>query len=449
MVVLLRPKGTRSKLGRHVCKPHRLQDHSITVVVKLTQPCATPANCAKLASKASLLLLSSGYGSRFTQTVGRNHYFSKEARIRVYVPTRLLSTTSTRSVFGFLNRIIKTALPDSEMNKRAAPGVNATASPPKKRKTDNVQKFYAVQAGFRPGVYMTYAECSAQTAGFRGAVFKSFTSRSDAEAFAEGKKVAASSDEPERFYAVAVGNPTGIYTDWNEAALAIKGVKGPKYKRFGTRMEAVVYIKQHGSREAIEALGETYAAAPVESSVSPTPVVASAKKTASKTAAKKAEPGVQRPAEDVLQIYTDGSSLANGKAGSRAGVGVYFGDGDPRNVSERLVGDPQTNQRAELMAMLRALEIAPLEQTVQIISDSQYSIKCVTQWAIGWKQKGWKTATGEDVKNQDIIRAVLDKMDERTKTGANTYFHWVKGHASDRGNVAADRLAVRGAKMAC
>ncbi|KJK91959.1 hypothetical protein H633G_04174 [Metarhizium anisopliae BRIP 53284] len=428
---------------------HPNKDGYLCHGLELTQPCATPANCAKLASKPLLLLLSCGYGSRFTQTVGRNHYFSKEARIRVYVPTRLLSTTSTRSVFGFLNRIIKTALPDSEMNKRAAPGVNATASPPKKRKTDNVQKFYAVQAGFRPGVYMTYAECSAQTAGFRGAVFKSFTSRSDAEAFAEGKKVAASSDEPERFYAVAVGNPTGIYTDWNEAALAIKGVKGPKYKRFGTRMEAVVYIKQHGSREAIEALGETYAAAPVEFPVSPTPVVASAKKTASKTAAKKAEPGVQRPAEDVLQIYTDGSSLANGKAGSRAGVGVYFGDGDPRNVSERLVGDPQTNQRAELMAMLRALEIAPLEQTVQIISDSQYSINCVTQWAIGWKHKGWKTATGENVKNQDIIRAVLDKMDERTKTGANTYFHWVKGHASDRGNVAADRLAVRGAKMAC
>ncbi|KHN98254.1 RNase H domain protein [Metarhizium album ARSEF 1941] len=335
------------------------------------------------------------------------------------------------------------------MNKRAAPGLNATTSPPKKRKTDNVQKFYAVQAGFRPGVYMTYAECSAQTAGFKGAVFKSFTSRSDAEAFAAGKKVAASSDEPERFYAVAVGNPTGIYTDWNEAALAIKGVKGPKYKRFGTRTEAAVYIRQFGSREAVEALGETYAAAAVDSGLTPTLVAGPAKKMTSRAAAKKAEPGVQRPAEDVLQIYTDGSSLANGRAGSRAGVGVYFGDGDVRNVSERLAGDPQTNQRAELMAMLRALEIAPAEQTVQIISDSQYSINCVTQWALGWKQKGWKTATGENVKNQDIIRAVLDKMEERTKAGANTYFHWVKGHASDRGNVAADRLAVRGAKMTC
>ncbi|KAG6038100.1 hypothetical protein E4U41_004550 [Claviceps citrina] len=334
------------------------------------------------------------------------------------------------------------------MNKRSSSGRSPAATPPKKRKTDNGPKYYAVQAGFRPGVYLTYAECSAQTAGFKGAVFKSFTSRSDAEAFAAGKKVAASSDDPERFYAVAVGNPTGIYTDWSEAAAAIKGVKGPKYKRFGTRKEAVAYIRQYGNRDAVEALGEFLPVSePVLALKSATSGATSAQKTTAKSAAARADPGVARPAEDVLQIYTDGSSLANGRTGARAGVGVYFGDADARNVSERLVGEPQTNQRAELMAMLRALEIAPIQQTVQIISDSQYSIKCVTQWALGWKSKGWKTATGEDVKNQDIIRAVLDKMDERTRAQSNTYFHWVKGHASDRGNMAADRLAVRGAKL--
>ncbi|KAL7933422.1 ribonuclease H-like domain-containing protein [Trichoderma chlorosporum] len=114
---------------------------------------------------------------------------------------------------------------------------------------------------------------------------------------------------------------------------------------------------------------------------------------------------------------------------------------------ERLIGDPQTNQRAELMAMQRALEIAPLEQHVRIHSDSQYSIKCITEWSIGWGQKNWLTASGEKVKNQDIIRAVLAKRDERTAAGGNTYFQWVKGHASNVGNIAADRLAVRGANL--
>ncbi|KJZ75608.1 hypothetical protein HIM_05071 [Hirsutella minnesotensis 3608] len=318
--------------------------------------------------------------------------------------------------------------------KRSAPAAAAPASAPKKRRTENMQKFYAVKAGFKPGVYLTYPECQKQTAGFKGAVFKSFVSREDAEAFAAGKKVAADSSEPEKFYAVAVGSPTGIYTDWNDAAAAIKGVKGPKYRRFATRDEAVAYIKQFGNKEAVEALGETVAEPTFELAIDARP-------------SKKKDVALPQMTGDVLRVYTDGSSLANGKAGSRAGVGVYFGDGDPRNVSERLEGDPQTNQRAELMAMLRALEIAPDYQTVQIVSDSQYSINCVTQWAAAWKVRDWMTATGEKVKNQDIIRALLARIEERAKVGGETYFQWVKGHASDRGNVAADRLAVRGAKI--
>lgn len=61
----------------------------------------------------------------------------------------------------------------AEMNKkRAAPGATSSASsaPSKKRKMDNVQKYYAVKAGATPGVYLTYAECQEQTAGYKGAL---------------------------------------------------------------------------------------------------------------------------------------------------------------------------------------------------------------------------------------------------------------------------------------
>jgi ribonuclease HI len=99
------------------------------------------------------------------------------------------------------------------------------------------------------------------------------------------------------------------------------------------------------------------------------------------------------------------------------------------------------------MAMLRALESVPAAQTVRINSDSQYSIKCVTEWPIGWNKKGWKTANNEDVKNHEIIRPILKKIDERAKAGGNTYFQWVKGHGTNIGNIAADRLAVMGANL--
>ncbi|KAI9170991.1 Ribonuclease H [Paramyrothecium foliicola] len=343
-----------------------------------------------------------------------------------------VSAAADLSIFRFLTSV--QANDAAIMNKRRDASAAAGASnPSKKRKVDSLPKFYAVKAGFLPGVYENYADCQAQTAGFKGALFKSFTSKEDAEAFVAGRKVASSSDEPPKFYAVAVGDPTGIFTDWSEASLSIKGVKGPKYKRFGTRLEAVDYIKQNGSREAIEAIGEKA-----------DPVAKPTKRT--KAAAKDAVVTIPVK-DDALRVYTDGSSPGNGRDGARAGVGVFFGINDPRNLSERLQGEPQTNQRAELMAALRAMEIVQQEQAICIISDSAYTIKCLTQWGPAWKSKNWVTASGAPVKNLDIIKPALEKIQERERAGARTDFKWVKGHDNDPGNEAADRLAKRGADL--
>jgi ribonuclease HI len=87
-----------------------------------------------------------------------------------------------------------------------------------------------------------------------------------------------------------------------------------------------------------------------------------------------------------------------------------------------------------------------LVQDVQITTDSQYSINCVTTWALGWEKKGWKTAKEEDVKNQDLVIAVREKLKLRESVGTQTVFKWVKGHSTNAGNMAADALAVKGAR---
>jgi ribonuclease HI len=87
----------------------------------------------------------------------------------------------------------------------------------------------------------------------------------------------------------------------------------------------------------------------------------------------------------------------------------------------------------------------PLEQSVRIFSDSKYAISCVTDWAAKWEENGWRTSAGP-VKNQDLVQAVLARMKLRKGQGGATEYTWVKGHAKDAGNVAADALAVRGAK---
>ena len=184
----------------------------------------------------------------------------------------------------------------------------------------------------------------------------------------------------------------------------------------------------------------------------------------------------------MLRIYTDGSSLRNGQAGARAGVGVFFGPQDPkydfpethpvytidwvargapppskkrrkltnwryRNVSEALKGSKQTNQRAELTAIQRALDIAPRHRDVTIYTDSKYSIDCVTNWYRNWVKNGWTNSKGKPVENKDIVQDIRAAIEERDSLGRGTFFVWVKGHANDEGNIQADRLAVDGARL--
>ena len=117
-----------------------------------------------------------------------------------------------------------------------------------------------------------------------------------------------------------------------------------------------------------------------------------------------------------------------------------------RNVSETLPGPRQTNQRAELTAIQRALEIVPKNRDVSIITDSRYAIDCVTSWYVNWRRNGWKTSAGKAVENKDLVENILAKIEERNSLRVQTLFEWIKGHVNQAGNVEADRLAVEGAR---
>ena len=116
-----------------------------------------------------------------------------------------------------------------------------------------------------------------------------------------------------------------------------------------------------------------------------------------------------------------------------------------RNVSEPLEGTPQTNQRAELTAIKRALQIVKKSQKVEIITDSNYSINCSTLWYKSWIKNGWKTTASGEVVNKDLVIDIRKLIDARDAAGVTTVLTWTKGHDNDPGNEAADRLAVAGA----
>lgn len=88
-----------------------------------------------------------------------------------------------------------------------------------------------------------------------------------------------------------------------------------------------------------------------------------------------------------------------------------------------------------------------VDQDIEIVTDSRYSMRCVTEWYKGWEKKGWVTTGNEEVKNKDLVQAIRAKIDDRDASGTKTLFQWVRGHNATPGNVEADKLAVKGASL--
>jgi ribonuclease HI len=131
-------------------------------------------------------------------------------------------------------------------------------------------------------------------------------------------------------------------------------------------------------------------------------------------------------------MYTDGACSGNPGPG---GWGALLLFGDHRR--ELSGGDPDTtNNRMELQAVIEGVKALKRRVPVTIYTDSTYVMKGMTEWIEGWKAKGWKTAARKPVKNEDLWRELDDVL-----AGHDVQWRWVKGHAGDPGNEAADALA--------
>lgn len=98
-----------------------------------------------------------------------------------------------------------------------------------------------------------------------------------------------------------------------------------------------------------------------------------------------------------------------------------------------------TNNRMELQAAIESLSALKEACEVTLTTDSVYVRDGITKWLPSWKQKGWKTASRQPVKNVDLWQA-LDAQRQRHRV----HWHWVKGHSGHRENEIADQLANRG-----
>lgn len=144
---------------------------------------------------------------------------------------------------------------------------------------------------------------------------------------------------------------------------------------------------------------------------------------------------------EMLQIWTDGSCLRNGRRNATSGVGIVQSEHGIRGLSTAVPGVRQTNNRAELYAVMYALCLVPGSSSVIIYTDSKYSIDCITIHSTKWKANGWRTTKGSSVEWTEIICYILLLIESRLEKGGSTSFVHVKGHSTDRNNNRADQLA--------
>jgi ribonuclease HI len=200
------------------------------------------------------------------------------------------------------------------------------------------------------------------------------------------------------FYAVARGREVGVFATWAECQQSVKGFKGALFCKTETREEAEAFVGQ-------------------------------GTKTLDRTLDK-----------DTVYVYTDGSCLHNGYKNASAGIGIFFGPGDPRNVSTTIKGK-QTNNTAELTALVVAYSILEKEiqegMQVTLVSDSEYAIRCVTSYGRKCETTGWP-----EIPNRELVQRAYGLYRDKP----NVHFLHVKAHTGKQdihsiGNAHADLLA--------
>lgn len=133
-------------------------------------------------------------------------------------------------------------------------------------------------------------------------------------------------------------------------------------------------------------------------------------------------------------LYTDGACSGNPGPGGYAAILIY------NNIEKEIVGGQKdtTNNKMEMMAVIKGLEMLKEPCEVEVYSDSAYVVNSIEKgWIYSWRKNGWKKADKKEVKNIYLWERLLKQLEIHKVT-----FNKVKGHAQDELNNRCDKLAV-------
>ncbi|KAF6205528.1 hypothetical protein GE061_019701 [Apolygus lucorum] len=312
---------------------------------------------------------------------------------------------------------------------------------------------YAVAVGHKPGIYDTWADCSAQIKGCKGAKFKKFSTEEEAQAFIDehrGKRK-RSHDEvdndgmecspPFMHFMAENLNPSSMMR-----IDKISPSDGPMFAINSrlTMLEDKLNAFMDKTTKMFEAM--IARVAKLEGAID-SGNVAKRVKTGRSDSAESVEvsqDSFKKNANGFVCVFTDGACSSNGKQGAKAGIGVWFNEGHPLNVSAPVKGPP-TNNTAEIQAARVAITQAAKAgiKRLSVHTDSKFVIDSITKWIHRWKKNDWKLSTGGNVKN----KTELVKLDDAIQLVEIVEWVHVRGHMGVVGNEKADFLAREGASQ--
>ncbi|KAG5368509.1 Ribonuclease H [Yarrowia sp. C11] len=276
-----------------------------------------------------------------------------------------------------------------------------------------MKKYYAVKVGYRTGIYNDFSDARDQIFGYSGAEWRGFNNLERAREYLRPPKpLSAKPTAPRRYMDERCYVISGtIFSSYKLAQRVASGrypiYAGESYDDALNIVRGYGYYDPHDQTRRdlkyVDSNGNT-----------------------------------------VYQVYTDGACSGNGRPGAVAGYAVFFGLYVPENCYHRLPGPVQTNQRAELMAILEAYKIIDCTNDqchYQINTDSAYALNCIQVWSYTWRRNGWINSKGLQVANKDLIEKILD-VAERPSC-RNVTLNKVEAHSYCEGNNSADLLARR------
>lgn len=203
-----------------------------------------------------------------------------------------------------------------------------------------------------------------------------------------------------KYYAVKVGRVPGVYKTWDECKAQTNKYSGAEFKSFASKTDAQNWINPPARESESES-------------------------------------------DEYINVFTDGACSNNGKKNASAGIGVYFGEDDPRNYSRKLSSKSKhTNNTAEIKAIIQAYKILEEEikngEKVRIYSDSVYAMRASGEYGQKQEEGGWE----KEIPNKKLVKKVYNLF----KGKENVEFIYIKAHTGkddwiSKGNEGADELA--------